>query len=288
MSSKAMNNYLLEQAKQQIDQQINQQYLQQNKLRQMATGGLEEMRQRTRDRLTKQETGKGGIIGPGVEEGKLRPSITTGNPAQPKPKAPISTLPIYKVAKNWNDYDILQKQEKAQSRKENRKPNYSLIKRPGFVPPKSVNLRIDYAGSIPNVIKNPDYNEFFAGRNRMDTKAEYEKNRIEVWGEDFYSYDNYVKNFNIKSKPFILNPKFDTNNNNIPLTSKVETVSPLGQMPIEKKNEIIKKLGGTPQLVYKPNPLENTDKKLSNIPNKFNMLIPGVYPNFKKRTFTDF
>ena len=70
MSSKAMNNYLLEQAKQQIDQQINQQYLQQNKLRQMATGGLEEMRQRTRDRLTKQETGKGGIIGPGVEEGK--------------------------------------------------------------------------------------------------------------------------------------------------------------------------------------------------------------------------
>ena len=259
MSSKAMNNYLLEQAKQQIDQQINQQYLEQNKLRQMATGGLEEMRQRTRDRLTKQESGKGGI-----------------------------TLPIYKVAKNWNDYDILQNQEKAQSRKENRKPNYNLIKRPGFVPPKSVNLRIDYAGSIPNVIKNPDYNEFFAGRNRMDTKAEYEKNKIEVWEDDFYSYDNYVKNFNLKSKPFILNPKFDTNNNNIPLTSKVETVSPLGQMPIEKKNEIIKKLGGTPQLVYKPNPLENTDKKLSNIPNKFNMLIPGVYPNFKKRTFTDF
>ena len=286
-----MNNYLLQQAKQQIDQQINQQYLEQNKLRQMATGGLEEMRQRTRDRLTKQETGKGGIIRPGVEEGKLRPSITTGNPAG-QPKVIVSTLPTYKVAKNWNDYDILQNQEKAQARKENRKPNYSLIKRPGFVPPKSVNLRIDYAGSIPNVIKNPDYNEFFAGRDRMDTKAEYEKNKIEVWQDDFYSYDNYVKNFNIKSKPFILNPKFDTDNKY--LTSKVVLLNPLGQMPIEKKNEIIKKLGGTPQLVYKPNPLENTDKKLSNIPNKFNMLIPGhqaeegVYPNFKKRTFTDF
>ena len=92
-----------------------------------------------------------------------------------KPKE-IQELPIYKVAKNWADLDRLQNEEKAKSRKEGRKPNYSLIKRPGFVPPKPINLRVDYAKSIPNVIRNPDYDEFFAGRNRVDTKEEYEKN----------------------------------------------------------------------------------------------------------------
>ena len=246
---------------QQITQQISNQYLEQNRLRMEAPGGLEEMNKRI------EEKGKGGIIKSGEEEGKLIPVPTIGTQGKPKE---IQELPIYKVAKNWADLDKLQKEEKAKSRKEGRKPNYSLIKRPGFVPPKPINLRVDYAKSIPNVIRNPDYDEFFAGRNRVDTKEEYEKNKNEVWQGDFYSYEDYVKKFNIKSKPFILNPKFDTNDNNIPLTSKVETINPLGRLDIEKKNEIISKLGGNPTIVLMNKfPIGQVDKKLSNIPNTF-------------------
>ena len=54
MSSHPISQILLDLEKQRIEEQINQQYLEQNKLRKEAIGGLEEMRQRTRERLQQQ------------------------------------------------------------------------------------------------------------------------------------------------------------------------------------------------------------------------------------------
>ena len=271
MSSHPISQILLDLEKQRIEEQINQQYLEQNRLRKEAAGGLEEMRQRTRERLKQQEKGKGGIITSGEEEGKLRPSPTTG--PQGKPKLP-KDLPVYKVAKNWSDYDKLQAEEANKARKEKRKPNYALIKRPGFVAPKPINVKIDYANSIPNVIRNPDYDEFYGGRNKIDTPEEFEKNKNMVWEGKYKNYDEYKKNFNLKSKPFIKNIEYDkvlaTYKDDTIRTSKDEIINPLGRMPIDT---IAKKLGNTnpkPQLVsFNKFPVGQNDKPLSNIPGVF-------------------
>ena len=273
MSSHPISQVLLDLEKQRIQEQINQQYLEQNKLRKEAVGGLEEMRQRTRDRLKKDEAGKGGIITSGVEEGKLRPSQTIGEIGQPKPPKP---LPIYKVAKNWSDYDKLQTAEAVKARKEGRKPNYALIKRPGFVAPKPINVKVDYANSIPNVIRNPDYDEFYGGRNKIDTPEEFEKNKNMVWEGKYKNYDEYKKNFNLKSKPFIKNIEYDkvlaTYKDDTIRTSKDQIINPLGRMPIDT---IAKKLGNTnfnPQLVsFNKFPVGQKDKKLSSIPGDYSV-----------------
>ena len=272
MSSHPISQVLLDLEQQRIQEQINQQYLEQNKLRKEAVGGLEEMRQRTRDRLKKDEAGKGGIITSGVEEGKLRPSQTIGEIGQPKPPKP---LPIYKVAKNWSDYDKLQTAEAVKARKEGRKPNYALIKRPGFVAPKPINVKVDYANSIPNVIRNPNYDEFYGGR-KLDTEAEFEKNKNMVWEGKYKTYQDYKNNFNLKSKPFIRNIEYEkvlaTYKDDTIKSSKDQLITPLGQMPIDT---IAKKLGNTnfnPQLVsFNKFPVGQKDKKLSSIPGNYNV-----------------
>ena len=272
MSSHPISQILLDLEKQRIEEQINQQYLEQNKLRKEAIGGLEEMRQRTRDRLKKDEAGKGGIITSGVEEGKLRPSQTIGEIGQPKPPKP---LPIYKVAKNWSDYDKLQTAEAVKARKEGRKPNYALIKRPGFVAPKPINVKVDYANSIPNVIRNPNYDEFYGGR-KLDTEAEFEKNKNMVWEGKYKTYQDYKNNFNLKSKPFIRNIEYEkvlaTYKDDTIKSSKDQLITPLGQMPIDT---IAKKLGNTnfnPQLVsFNKFPVGQKDKKLSSIPGDYSV-----------------
>ena len=272
MSSHPISQVLLDLEQQRIQEQINQQYLEQNKLRKEAVGGLEEMRQRTRDRLKKDEAGKGGIITSGVEEGKLRPSQTIGEIGQPKPPKP---LPIYKVAKNWSDYDKLQTAEAVKARKEGRKPNYALIKRPGFVAPKPINVKVDYANSIPNVIRNPNYDEFYGGR-KLDTEAEFEKNKNMVWEGKYKTYQDYKNNFNLKSKPFIRNIEYEkvlaTYKDDTIKSSKDQLITPLGQMPIDT---IAKKLGNTnfnPQLVsFNKFPVGQKDKKLSSIPGDYSV-----------------
>lgn len=254
MSSQSISEILLNLQKEKIEEQINQQYLEQNRLRKEAAGGLEEMRQRTRERLKQQEKGKGGIITSGEEEGKLRPSPTTGPPAKPKPPKP---LPIYKVAKNWSDYDKLQAEEANKARKEKRKPNYSLIKKPGFVPPVSKDYKVLYAGTIPNVIRNPNYDEFYAGRTKIDTPEEFEKNKNMVWEGKYKNYEEYKKDFNVKSKPFVLNPVYNKAYllGKPVMTEKIETISPLGRL-----ESSIKKVKF---------PVGEKDKPLSN--------IPGIY-----------
>jgi len=272
MSSHPISQVLLDLEQQRIQEQINQQYLEQNKLRKEAVGGLEEMRQRTRDRLKKDEAGKGGIITSGVEEGKLRPSQTIGEIGQPKAPKP---LPIYQVAKNWSDYDKLQTAEAVKARKEGRKPNYALIKRPGFVAPKPINVKVDYANSIPNVIRNPNYDEFYGGR-KLDTEAEFEKNKNMVWEGKYKTYQDYKNNFNLKSKPFIRNIEYEkvlaTYKDDTIKSSKDQLITPLGQMPIDT---IAKKLGNTnfnPQLVsFNKFPVGQKDKKLSSIPGDYSV-----------------
>ena len=272
MSSHPISQVLLDLEQQRIQTQINQQYLEQNRLRKEAVGGLEEMRQRTRDRLKKDEAGKGGIITSGVEEGKLRPSQTIGEIGQPKPPKP---LPIYKVAKNWSDYDKLQTAEAVKARKEGRKPNYALIKRPGFVAPKPINVKVDYANSIPNVIRNPNYDEFYGGR-KLDTEAEFEKNKNMVWEGKYKTYQDYKNNFNLKSKPFIRNIEYEkvlaTYKDDTIKSSKDQLITPLGRMPIDT---IAKKLGNTnfnPQLVsFNKFPVGQKDKKLSSIPGDYSV-----------------
>jgi hypothetical protein len=290
MSSHPISQILLDLEKQRIEEQINQQYLEQNRLRKEAAGGLEEMRQRTRERLQKQEKGKGGIITSGDEEGKLRPTPTTGPPAKPKPPKP---LPIYQIAKNWSDYDKLQTAEAVKARKEGRKPNYALIKRPGFVAPKPINVKIDYANSIPNVIRNPDYDEFYGGRTKIDTPEEFEKNKNMVWEGKYKNYEDYKRNFNLKSKPFIRNIEYDkvlaTYKDKTIQTSKDETINPLGQMPITKElidnihkklnptvdtemlNKIHSQLNKKTKVSFNKFPVGQKDKKLSSIPGDYSV-----------------
>lgn len=289
MSSHPISQVLLDLEKQRIQEQINQQYLEQNKLRKEAVGGLEEMRQRTRDRLKKDEAGKGGIITSGVEEGKLRPSQTIGEIGQPKPPKP---LPIYKVAKNWSDYDKLQTAEAVKARKEGRKPNYALIKRPGFVAPKPINVKVDYANSIPNVIRNPDYDEFYGGR-KLDTEAEFEKNKNMVWEGKYKTYQDYKNNFNLKSKPFIRNIEYEkvlaTYKDDTIKSSKDQLITPLGQMPISKElidkihtklnptvdtemlNKIHSQLKKKTKVSFNKFPVGQKDKKLSSIPGDYSV-----------------
>lgn len=235
--------------KSRIDDLVNKQYLEQNTLRKK---DLEEMRSRTRDRLKQKDIGKGGIISGNTEDNKLTPTPT--QPTQPvKPPPPPPPPPIYKVAKNWSDYDKLQSNEKSSARKAGKKPNYSLIKKPGFVPPTAKEYKISYAGSIPNVLKNPDYDEFYAGR-KLDTKTEYEKNKNMVWEGQFKSYEEYKKTYENKSKPYVYNPNYDKASTRRPvITTETETINPLGRL-----QNSIKKINNFPVGVE--------DKPIPNVP----------------------
>lgn len=243
----------IEEAKQQAEQSriedlVNKQYLEQNALRMTS---LNEMRTRTRDRLKEKEKGKGGIVSGNTDNDKLTPKPSYNEPAKPKPPPPT---PIYKVAKNWSDYDKLQNEEAYNARKAGRKPNYSLIKRPGFVPPISKDYKVSYAGTIPNVLKNPDYDEFYAGR-KLDTEEEYEKNKNILYQGKFKSYAEYKSVYENKSKPFIYNPVYNKAYllNKPIMKSKIETISPLGKL-----KSSIKKINNFPVGIE--------DKSLSNVP----------------------